>query len=228
MSILKPTIINAFNLSEVWYRALAELYHAYSGGGNREYLVEKGSFENQHQRREFDYFMAYITNPGADPIVPIIPEQLAITPPSSIETIQTYFAEYIMGTEVAENETYTYGSRIALSLEKVIDLLRKTPNTNQAIIEIARPEDIELPDPPCLRLIDCRVKDGFLHFIVYFRSWDLWAGLPTNLGGIDLLKQYMAGELGIESGSMLIQSKGAHVYDYVWGDVKALVQYKGM
>jgi thymidylate synthase len=88
--------------------------------------------------------------------------------------------------------------------------------TNQACIEVARPEDIELEDPPCLRLVDTRIRDGKLHFYVYFRSWDLWGGLPTNLAGLQLVKEYMASELGVEDGTITACSKGLHLYEYAW------------
>jgi len=48
----------------------------------------------------------------------------------------------------------------------------------------------------------------------YFRSWDLWAGFPVNLGGLELLKQYVAQETGLENGSMYCYSSGLHIYGY--------------
>jgi thymidylate synthase len=42
-----------------------------------------------------------------------------------------------------------------------------------------------------------------LHFILYFRSWDLWAGFPSNLAAIQLLKEYMGQEIGVEDGSIV-------------------------
>ena len=49
---------------------------------------------------------------------------------------------------------------------------------------------------------------------VYFRSWDLWAGFPSNLGGIELLKQFVAQECGLKNGSMYAYSAGLHIYGY--------------
>ena len=90
------------------------------------------------------------------------------------------------------------------------------PGTNQAIMEIGMPSDIKLVDPPCLRLIDTRLRYGKLHFILYFRSWDLWGGFPSNLGGLQLVKQYMAEEIGVDDGEIIAVSKGLHLYDYAW------------
>ncbi|MFH1281489.1 MAG: thymidylate synthase, partial [Candidatus Omnitrophota bacterium] len=76
--------------------------------------------------------------------------------------------------------------------------------------------DIKLIDPPCLRLIDTRLRYGKLHFVLYFRSWDLWGGFPSNLGGLQLVKQYMAEEIGVQDGEIIAVSKGLHLYDYAW------------
>jgi thymidylate synthase len=85
---------------------------------------------------------------------------------------------------------------------------------NQLVLQVAKPLDLILKDPPCLRHIDTRIQDGALHFFVYFRSWDLWGGLPANLAAIQELKEYMAGEIGVKDGEMIVESKGLHLYGY--------------
>ncbi len=85
---------------------------------------------------------------------------------------------------------------------------------NQMVLQVAHPSDLTLVDPPCLRSIDTRIQDNHLIFYVYFRSWDLWSGLPANLAGIQNLKAYMASAIGVEDGEMIIESKGLHLYGY--------------
>lgn len=87
---------------------------------------------------------------------------------------------------------------------------------NQMCLQVAKPDDMLLQDPPCLRHIDTRIQDDTLHFFPYFRSWDLWGGFPANLAGIELLKQYMADEIGVKNGQIIAASKGLHLYSYVW------------
>lgn len=100
-------------------------------------------------------------------------------------------------------------------IEWIIDTYKKYGyRNNQMVLQVAHPTDLTLLDPPCLRTIDTRVQDGFLHFFVYFRSWDLWGGLPANLAGIQNLKEYMAGEIGVKDGEMIVESKGLHLYGY--------------
>ena len=58
------------------------------------------------------------------------------------------------------------------------------------------------------------------------------SGLPANLAGIEMLKQYMAAEIGVESGEIIAASKGLHLYDYSFNMAKCLsmkdnIQLKG-
>ena len=103
---------------------------------------------------------------------------------------------------------------------------------NQMCLQVAKPDDMLLQDPPCLRHIDTRIQDGKLHFFPYFRSWDLWGGFPANLAAIELLKQYVASEIGVENGEIIASSKGLHLYNYVWelaGIIrgKTITEFKG-
>jgi len=100
-------------------------------------------------------------------------------------------------------------------IEWVIDTYKKFGyRNNQMVLQVAHPTDHLLLDPPCLRSIDTRIQDNKLSFIIYFRSWDLWNGFPANLAGIQLLKEYMAAEIDVEDGEMIVESKGLHLYDY--------------
>lgn len=98
---------------------------------------------------------------------------------------------------------------------------------NQMVLQVAHPSDLALVDPPCLRHIDTRIQDDALHFCVYFRSWDLWNGLPANLAGIQNLKEFMAAEIGVKDGEMLVESKGLHLYGYA-EDLARLRCFKDM
>jgi len=72
------------------------------------------------------------------------------------------------------------------------------------------------PSSQCLRGIDTWIEDEKLHFWAYFRSWDLWGGFPENLGGIQLVKEYMAERIGVADGIMTVSCKDLHVYEHGW------------
>lgn len=207
---MQPIFIEARDLQDAWFQSISRILD-----DGVEYKIDRGSYEGQ-KRREFDYVTVHIKHPGTRPLVPEIPAHLGIPAPVSMEYVEDYLP-YLMTDIKKENEQYTYGERIAVSLNKVIKMYKEQGfGTNQAIMEIGQPQDIDLPDPPCLRLIDTRVRYGKLHFIVYFRSWDLWGGFPANLAGIQLMKEYMASEIGVEDGEIIAASKGLHLYEYTW------------
>lgn len=180
----------------------------------REFTIDRGSYEGQ-KRKQLDALAFIITYPQTRPLG-IEYKGLAISDDSAIEK---YFADYLISPKLAENEQYTYASRIAQYLEMVAGVLRDTPGTNQAAIEVARPNDVLLPDPPCLRVLSWKVVDGKLQLSSFWRSWDLYVGLPTNLGGLQLLNELMAEWAGLSAGPLICYSDGGHVYDHNWGMV---------
>lgn len=131
------------------------------------------------------------------------------------------------------NEVYTYGERIEAQMEAIIHRFKTFGyGSNQECIAVAKPEDLILDDPPCLRSIDCRIipknalyahETSELHFFVYFRSWDLFNGFPANLAAIRLMQEYMADCIGVEAGEIIAMSKGLHIYDHVWDHARMLV-----
>jgi thymidylate synthase len=124
--------------------------------------------------------------------------------------------EIIDKREVDGNVVFEENGQLYLNqIEWVIATYKKFGHrNNQMVLQIAHPSDLTLLDPPCLRSIDTRIQDGALHFFVYFRSWDLWNGFPANLAAIQNLKEYMAGELDVKDGEMIVESKGLHLYGY--------------
>lgn len=221
-----PVFIRAKTISDAWFQLIYNLFdYAYAQ------KIQKGSFENEQYRLQYAGIAVYIEHPYYD-MIPIMPPNSGIPAPTTQEYIEDYFVNYLMNPELAENETYRYASRIhkkipkgGTQIERVIKMLRETPLTNQAVIEIATPDDLDICygndgklDPPCLRLLDFKVLpvDNELALTVsaYFRSWDLWAGLPTNLGGIELLKQFVSEETSLKNGPMYAYSAGAHIYGY--------------
>lgn len=228
----EPVFIDAFDLDDAWFQCLSEILE-----GGHVYTITRGSYEGQ-KRLEFDFVTIRVKKPSHQ-IIPIIPEGMNIPAPTDMDYIQGYLSYLLTGAKT-ETEDYTYGERLVEpkikikqevggkdfvsqmplnvnQVEEVIKIYKKQGfGTNQAIMEIGMPSDIKLDDPPCLRLIDTRVRYGKLHFILYFRSWDLWGGFPSNLGGLQLVKQYMAEEIGVNDGEIIAVSKGLHLYDYAW------------
>jgi len=229
---LSPVFIEAFDLDDAWFKCLSEILER-----GHVYKIDRGSYEGQ-RRLEFDFVTVHVKNP-AHQIIPIMPEGSSIPAPTDMEYVKQYLS-YLLTSSKTDTEDYTYGERLVdpkakietekdgkkmvrdmplecNQIEEVIKMYKTRGfGTNQAVMEIGMPSDLKLSDPPCLRIIDTRVRYGKLHFMLYFRSWDLWGGFPSNLGGLELVKQYMADEIGVENGEIIACSKGLHLYEYAW------------
>jgi thymidylate synthase len=246
---LNPIYIDATTLPDAWFQTL---YSCVEHGN--KFKIDRGSYAGQ-ERLEFDYITVRVKHPGAQPLVPQVPAHYGFPNPVADNYLDDYLP-YLMTGEIAEGESYTYGSRMCkqklfegetskrdltqwkeiyiqdeiqhLLLNEYgsdflsqIDLLiwtykNKGYRNNQMVLQVAQPSDMMLQDPPCLRHIDTRIQEGALHFFPYFRSWDLFGGFPANLAGIQMMKEYVAAEIGVEDGEIIAASKGLHIYDYTW------------
>jgi thymidylate synthase len=237
MNVLDLTKPGCRDLSDAWFQLVFNILEYGS-----VHVIDRGSYAGQ-KRLEFDYVTVKINYPGTEPLLPQIPEQYGIPNPVADDYLDEYLP-YLMTADKRPEEDYTYGERLVAGailydrqfhapydiyggevnqIQVVIDTYKKHgPRNNQMILQVGQPGDILLKDPPCLRHIDTRIQNNKLHFFVYFRSWDLWGGLPANLAAIEMLKQYMAAEIGVESGEIIAASKGLHLYDYSFDMAKCL------
>ena len=207
---MELVFIEARDLPDAWFQCVYQILEK-----GRTYTIDRGSFKGQ-ERLEFDYVTVHIKFPGTRPLLPDIPPSLGIPNPVAIDYLDQYLP-YLMTSAKKEGEEYTYGEYLEPQIDEVIRMYREEGHgTNQAYMTVGEPRTLYLEDPPCLRGIDTRIKDDKLHFITYFRSWDLWNGFPANLGAIQLLKEYMAENIGVQDGEIIAASKGLHLYDYIW------------
>ena len=213
--MLPITYIEARDIPDAWFQCVNKVQEV-----GFKYVIQHGSYVGQ-TRLEFDWITVQITHPYAEPydiMLPDIPQNLGIPNPVEPGYVERYLP-YLMDGSLRPDEQYTYGQRMVNcgrdQIMHFISVLRKTPNTNQAILQVAQPTDCTLVDPPCLRHIDMRIKDSQLIFYPYFRSWDLWGGFPANLAGIAVLQKFIADEVGVSTGPIIASSKGLHLYGYV-------------
>ena len=208
---MKLTTIHAVDIQDAWFQCIAAILDR-----GFKYEIQHGSYVGQ-TRLEFDQITVLITKPYQEPydqMLPQIPASYNIPNPVSEGYVEQYLP-YLLTDSIEPGEQYTYGSRMFKQIQHFIEVFKTTPNTNQAILQVGQPTDCDLEDPPCLRHIDMRIKDGELIFYPYFRSWDLWGGFPANLAGIAVLQKMMADEIGVKSGAICASGKGLHIYGYV-------------
>lgn len=197
-----------------------------------DYKIEQGSYVGQI-RKQLSFVTIRIKEPWRRPLAPIMPPNLP--PPTTDDKIATYFSDYLMDDTLAKNEVYKYGSFIKPQIDRAIaKLWMSNGNTNQATITVGDTKSIHLTDPPCLKVIDIKIVNNRINISVFFRSWDLFAGLPENLGGLQLLKEYILEEINnreecccskneyTKDGEIIAYSSGLHIYEQYFDLVQKL------
>lgn len=124
-----------------------------------------------------------------------------------------------------------YGPRAAGDVGEVVDLLRRDPDSRQAVItlfdsdrDLGRPN---VKDVPCTLSIQFFLRDGafgpepedvrkYLQMWVVMRSNDAWLGLPYDLGQFSLLQFAIAQALGAEIGTYTHTVGSMHLYERNW------------
>jgi len=181
--MVEITTIEATTISDAWFQCISKILDV-----GFKYEIQHGSYVGQ-TRLEFDHITIYIKHPYAEPydlMLPQIPTHLNIPNPVENGYVEQYMP-YLMTSHIEPMESYTYGSRLTKffigydeadgpsygsQVEYWTSVLKKTNSTNQAVLQVAQPDDCLLDDPPCLRHIDMRIKDDQLIFYPYFRCID--------------------------------------------------------
>jgi len=101
-----PVMVHARDLDDCWFMLLDYLFKF-----GREYKIDEGSYAGQ-KRLTFDFISGFIDYPHSRPMAPQIPETSTLPPPTTDDEIQQYFANYLMNSELAENEEYKYATWI--------------------------------------------------------------------------------------------------------------------
>lgn len=211
---MRHYLIKAFDIPDAWTQVLETIYEK-----GDDYVVEYGSEQTE-------------TKKIAATIEIEKPETRPLTHPQAPFTtkyIQQYALEYLFIGEKHEKEEYTYGERLRKPIDQIQEIIkryRKHKGDRQNTMLIRRPEDLSLEHPPCLTILDTEILDDRLHFIAYFRSWDAYGGFPANVAGLQLLKEYMAEEIGVKPGKTIAYAKNLHIYRRQYNLVEELLKPK--
>lgn len=247
---MTPVFVNARDLQDAYFTLLWELWNH----GHR-YRIDAGSFAGSY-RLEFFYVAGFIRDPHKRPLAPIMPQ--GIPPTTTDDELDKYFVNYLMDPNLSVNEHYRYSSWLngteeycefgplsdhpveMTPLEWVINHFKeKGHHNNHCYINIGNVDsgfNYDLPytneadrrTSPCFRGIDFKIKNETLLTSVVFRSWDLYAGFPENMGGFTLLNEYVADQLDVAPGPLSFASQGLHAYDYQIEPIAAILnkEYK--
>ncbi len=138
---------------------------------------------------------------------------------NDLEFISYYISTY---EEYADGNTIYggYGPRLFSWREinqvaQVISILRKKPNTRQAVIQLFDAVDIveDHKDIPCTCTMQFLIRDKKLQMVTYMRSNDVIIGLPHDVFCFTMLQEIIATTLSLEMGYYKHSVGSIHLYD---------------
>ena len=127
-----------------------------------------------------------------------------------------YSRRFVEGIDEA-GFVYSYGTRLyeCNQLHKAIEKIKQHKWTRRATITIRKPQDIDLDDPPCLTMLDFKLRHEGLSLYAVFRSHDMENGYPLNWYALLMLLYHVATQLDVTPYRITTVSLSAHVY--LWG-----------
>jgi thymidylate synthase len=175
---------------------------------------------------------AVITSPPADSWQSWMPfskeelgEQISFHP--KIE--YSGYLKKLFTPEVEEGVAYTYGSRLRnyRGIDQIVTMMDELWVTSHSRRAVSVLWDVELDigsaNPPCLVLIQGRIRDEKLYMTAYFRSHDMYRAWGLNVAGLRYLQYEMATRLAVDLGELAIHSTSAHIYEHDWDEVRKVV-----
>ncbi|RRR67831.1 MAG: hypothetical protein EI684_18370 [Candidatus Viridilinea halotolerans] len=136
----------------------------------------------------------------------------------------------LLHAEGSAGLSYTYGSRLRAfggELDQIAVMakdLTAAHTSRRAVAVLWSPEeDGTSSNPPCLNLIQARIRDERLHLTAYFRSHDIYRAWATNAYGLRALQSELAGMVNSVPGELAMLSHSAHIYAHDWAAAEELV-----
>jgi thymidylate synthase len=133
------------------------------------------------------------------------------------EKLEIYSEQFL--SDDKQGFVYTYGNRLRKHFEGIdqigeaIKRLKNCKESRRAIsVTWDPPTDTKQEEVPCMILVDFKIRDGKLHTTGLWRSHDIYGAWFPNAVGLTHLSRYVAGEVGVDVGSLTIHSISAHIY----------------
>ena len=136
---------------------------------------------------------------------------------NKLSAIKRYSKAWENLSDDGETVNSAYGYRIGKQFgfnqwEYVKELLKKDPNTRQAVIHIKDASNKPTKDTPCTVSLQFLLRDDKLNLTVYMRSNDIWLGFPYDVFSFTCLQILMANELDVEIGEYTHIAGSLHLY----------------
>lgn len=113
-----------------------------------------------------------------------------------------------------ETNSLTAGDETVDQVARLIDQIKKTPNSRRLILTAWNAETTpQAPLPSCHVLSQFYVADGKLSLQMYQRSGDFFLGVPFNIASYSLLLHMVAAQTGYEVGEFIHTIGDTHIYN---------------
>jgi thymidylate synthase len=133
------------------------------------------------------------------------------------EKLEIYAEQFL--SDDKQGFVYTYGNRLRkhfAGIDQIGEAIRRLKNCKESRRAISvtwdPPTDTQQEEVPCMILVDFKIREGKLHTTGLWRSHDIYGAWFPNAVGLTHLSKYVAGEVGVEVGSLTIHSISAHIY----------------
>ena len=135
--------------------------------------------------------------------------------------IKYYLQDYERNSDDGQTIHGGYGPRMFKmkgrhnQVGNVITLLRRKPDSRQAIIQLFDASDIaeEHKDVPCTCTLQFMIRNRCLHMFTSMRSNDAFLGLPHDIFAFTMLQEIMARTLCVELGIYKHYVGSLHLYE---------------
>lgn len=99
-------------------------------------------------------------------------------------------------------------------INRVVNLLRKEPNSRRAVISLWDPEyDMNSEHPPCACIIQFMIRNAKLDVSAYFRSNDSWMAVLPDMIAITKLSLLVSEKLKVPVGQYIHFCASYHLYE---------------
>ena len=107
----------------------------------------------------------------------------------------------------------TPGGRSINQIDRVIEQIRKNPDSRRLIVSAWNPGELDqMALPPCHAMFQFFVQEGELSCQLYQRSADLFLGVPFNIASYALLTMMVAQVCDLKAGTFVHTFGDLHLY----------------
>lgn len=206
------TVIDRDSFGEAWYELLGELY--YGGEVVSPRGLKISEIRDVVLRVNNSYENILLSDIRKPSYRFMVAEWLWIWfGRDDVKTIVQYNAKIADFSDNGVNFNGSYGVPIRQQWNRTLELLRKDPETRQAIVQIYKTPHGPTKDVPCTLATQYFIREGYyLHTSVYMRSSDIWLGLPYDFFNVTMMANILAAQLGITLGPTTFHLGSSHLY----------------